>query len=139
MSVVAKAVVSIVAALATASLLALPDEAWAGRGGGRHGGGKQSGSRSGHSHHHVHRSVLIGGALFYPWPYSYYFQPLLPEIQEPWPVVYVEQFPGTPTPDTKDWIYCPGKAASYPDVTECPGGWQRVIPLEQAIHQAPAP
>ena len=132
-----KVVVSIVAALATASLLALPDVAWA-RGGGHHGGGHHGGSCSGLSHHHVHGTVFVGGALFYPGPYSYYFYPVLAGVQEQGPILYVEQFSGTPTPDTKDWIYCPNLAASYPDVTDCPGGWQRVIPQEQATHQAPA-
>jgi len=78
-----------------------------------------------------HRS---GGSAFfffgataypYPWP-GYYPYPFMPYDTPP--TVYVEQYPGTPTPDTEDWIYCPSAGASYPDVQECPGGWQRIIP-----------
>lgn len=82
--------------------------------------------------------MFVGGALLYPWPYSYGFYPLWSDLEPPMPVFYVEQFTGVPTPETGDWIYCPGRAAWYPEVTECPGGWQRVIPQEQARPPAPA-
>ena len=132
-----KLAVNFFVVLAAVSLIALPDLAW-GRGGGHGGGGHSGGSHSGH-HHHGYGAVFIGGALLYPWPYSYGFYPLWDDLEPLGPVVYVEQFTGTPTPETKDWIYCPAKAASYPDVTECPGGWQRVITQGQATPQAPAP
>ncbi|MBI3370188.1 MAG: hypothetical protein HY017_00325 [Betaproteobacteria bacterium] len=123
-----KTSVAAFAVLATIAVLALPDEAWARRGG----------ARSGHFHRNVLRPAFVGGALFYPWPYSYHFYPLPSGFREPGRVVYVEQFSGTLTPDTIDWIYCPSLTASYPEVTDCPGGWQRVIPQEQATHRDPA-
>ncbi len=134
--------VSFVVVLAVASLIALPDVAWAGHGGhgGGHGGGAHSGgSHSGQGHHHGHGGLFVGAALFYPWPYSYGFYPVWENDQPQGLVVYVEQFPGVPTPETKGWIYCPAKAASYPEVVDCPGGWQRVIPQEQATSPTPAP
>ena len=45
----------------------------------------------------------------------------------PPPVTYIEQYHGTPTPDTQDWIVCPASGGTYPNVTECPGGWARVV------------
>jgi hypothetical protein len=120
-----------------AALTAAPDETWAG---GR-GGGHRAGARSGSFHHHhgFHRRAFVGGTFFfgapyYPWPY--YGYPV-----EPWPrygypaafpsysppTRYVEKYEDTPTPETKDWVFCPSAGASYPDVQECPGGWQRVI------------
>jgi hypothetical protein len=90
----------------------------------------------------------VGGAFFFgapsyswpyygypgePWPYygypgpspHYAYRPVIPSYSTP--TRYVEKYDGTPTPETKDWIFCPSAAASYPDVRECPGGWQRVI------------
>ena len=32
-----------------------------------------------------------------------------------------------PTPGTTDVIYCPNRGAYYPDATDCPGGWARVV------------
>ena len=136
-----KVAASVVIVLA-ASLAALPDVACAkghaGHGTGGHGGGAHSGQ--GHNHHHYGRgAVFVGGALFYPSPYSYGFYPLRNDLQPPGPIIYIEQFTETPTPDTQDWIYCPEKAASYPEVTECPGGWQRVFPQGQASGHYAAP
>jgi hypothetical protein len=139
---VIKVAVNFVIVLAAVSLIARPDVARAGRGGGGHGGGGHGGgshSGHGHDHHHGYGAAFVGGALFYPWPYSYNFYPIWEDEQQQGPVMYVEQFPGTPTPDTKDWIYCPAKAVSFPGVTECPGGWQRVVTPEQATSHAPAP
>jgi hypothetical protein len=113
-------------------------DAWAGRGSG---GGRGTGARSGsfHNHHGFHRRAFVGGTFFfgapyYPWPYygypveswPYYGYPVAAPSYSP-PAMYVEKYDGTPTPETKDWIYCPGASASYPDVQECLGGWQRVI------------
>jgi hypothetical protein len=39
----------------------------------------------------------------------------------------VEKFEGAPTPETQGDIFCPDRGAYYPDVKECPGGWQRVF------------
>jgi hypothetical protein len=123
--------VGVVIALA-ATLAALPDAARA-KGHAGHASGGHGGSHSGQGHHFGRGAVFVGGALFYPSPYSYGFYPLRDDLQPPGPIIYIEQFTETPTPDTKDWIYCPEKAASYPEVTECPGGWQRVFPQGQAV------
>ena len=91
------------------------------------------------SHPHSFRRhgsfVIVGGAFFYPWwPYGYYYPPppyyYGPDYSqahyEP-PALYVEKFEGTPDADTPGDIFCPGASAYYPDVQDCPNGWQRVI------------
>jgi hypothetical protein len=123
-----------IAFVATVVLIA-PDLAWAKNGGGHH-----SGSRAGrgNAHGHVHnRGAHARGALLPASPYSYYYAPVL--VQPAGPVTYIEQFQGVPTPDTTDNIYCPERAAPFPYVTECPGGWQRIFSQEQATQQAPVP
>lgn len=98
--------------------------AWADRGyyGYRHG---YSGARFG----------LVIGAPFSPWyyPSPYYYSP--PVIIEPAPQVYIEQAPVVPPASMQSnyWYYCDASRTYYPYVTECPGGWQRVVP------QPPAP
>jgi hypothetical protein len=88
-----------------------------------------------HRHFHHGRAVIFIGSpfLFYSWPYGYYYMPppyyygpdYAPHTQLP--DVYVEKFDGTPTPQTKGEIYCPSRSAHYPEVKDCPGGWQRII------------
>ena len=83
----------------------------------------------------LQRAVIFIGApfLFWSWPYGYTYLPppyyygpdYLP--QQNLPDVYVEKFEGTPTRDTPGEIYCPSQSAYYPEVQDCPGGWQRVI------------
>ena len=141
-----------VAAVATLALVAA-DDAWSARSGSR--GGARAGfagagaSRAGfafgraapmpsgfvHSHHHRGRAVIFVGApfLFWSWPYGYYYAPppyyYGPDYlaRERLPDVYVEKFDGTPTPQTPGDIFCPGQQAYYPDVKDCPTGWQRII------------
>lgn len=82
-----------------------------------------------------HRSTFfIGGTFFSPWWPGYYYYPPPPYYYGPdfrahyeMPGVYVEKFEGTPSADTVDDIFCPGASAYYPDVKECPNGWQRII------------
>jgi hypothetical protein len=118
---------------ASLAIIATSDTA-AARGHGASGSRSSSSSSSGHHHHHHHR--FVGGAFFfgttvYPWPWpGYPYAPVMPYDAPP--AAYVEQYPGTPTPDTQDWIFCPSAGASYPDVQECPRGWQRVIPNPQS-------
>ena len=93
--------------------------------------------------HHRGRAVIFIGApfLFWSWPYGYTYLPppyyYGPDFSahENLPDVYVEKFEGAPTPDTPGDIYCPGRSAYYPDVQDCPGGWQRLI----REHDAEAP
>ena len=50
----------------------------------------------------------------------------------PPPSVYIEKFEGTPNAQSGD-VYCPQENQYYPDVQDCPNGWQRVIrPAEEA-------
>jgi hypothetical protein len=97
-----------------------------------------------HRHHHHGRAVIFVGApfLFWSWPYGYYYAPppyyYGPDYvsRDEFPGVYVEKFDGTPTPQTPGEIYCPGKQEYYPDVQDCPNGWQRVI--REPVTEAPA-
>ena len=98
-----------------ASGAALADRGWH----GGHGG-------------HVRSSfgVFVGVPLFSPWYYppAYYYPPAV--VAQP--PVYVEQggdYPSAPAPQAQQfWYYCNASQAYYPNVTECPGGWQRVAP-----------
>jgi hypothetical protein len=110
----------------------------AGEGGARsgsHGGSHSSGgAHRGFAHHHHGHAVFFGGffvgAPFWrPYPYyypPYYYGPDYAARSEP-PKVYVERFDGQPTPQTQGEIFCPSAGAYYPAVSDCPGGWQRVI------------
>ncbi len=88
-----------------------------------------------HRHHHHGRAVIFVGApfLYWSWPYGYYYAPppyyYGPDYapHQEMPSVYVERFDGTPTPQTPGEIYCPSKQAYYPEVQDCPSGWQRII------------
>jgi hypothetical protein len=84
---------------------------------------------------HHGRAVIFIGAPFYfwSWPYGYSYLPP-PYYYGPdyvgryeLPPVYVEKFEGTPTPQTQGDIFCPSANAYYPDVKDCPNGWQRII------------
>lgn len=105
--------------------LALASGAWAR--GASHG---SSGHRSSHSgfHHHRHGHAVFFGGFFFGAPFwrPYYYGPDFAARSEP-PNVYVERFEGQPTPGTQGEIFCPDEGKYYPAVTQCPGGWQRVI------------
>jgi hypothetical protein len=87
------------------------------------------------------RSVIFIGApfMYWSWPYGYYYLPppyyYGPDYvaREELPAVFVERFEGQPTPDTPGEIYCPGENAYYPDVQDCPSGWQRIIREEEEV------
>ena len=110
------------ALLLLVAALMLPDEASA------------AGRRSGGHHHFHHHTVVVGsafyfGAPWYPWyayPYPpYYYGPYYEATSTP-PSIYVEKFEGTPDANSGD-IYCPSLGQYYPDVQDCPNGWQRII------------
>ncbi len=103
-------------------------ESWARSGShaSRSGGG---GSHRGFHHHHhgvFFGGFFIGAPFWGPYYPPYYYGPDYAARSEP-PKVYVERFDGQPTPQTQGEIFCPAAGAYYPAVTECPGGWQRVI------------
>ena len=95
-----------------------------GKGGGGHGhsGGHKGGHGGSHNHSHRHHGAIVGGAVFLPWyfypPPDYYYRPPV-EIPDS-PPGYIEQ--GT------DLYYCVSAQSYYPDVKECPGGWQAITP-----------
>jgi hypothetical protein len=76
--------------------------------------------RSGHGHRASHaRSVIVGGAVF--WPGQYYPTYAPPFTMPPAPWGYIEQ--GT------DSYYCPDTQKHFPDAQDCPGVWQLVTPI----------
>jgi hypothetical protein len=102
--------------------------AWAG--GGHHGGGHHGG---GHGHWggwHSGISLHLGMPLFWPNYYApvYYPQPV---VVAPAPqVVYIEQAqaPIAPPPVQQYWYYCANPQGYYPNVQQCPAGWQKILP-----------
>ncbi|MEY4730481.1 MAG: hypothetical protein RL020_1639 [Pseudomonadota bacterium] len=99
--------------------------AWAG--GGHHGHGHGGG------HWHGGFSLNIGAPFF--WPYYayapvYYPQPV---VVAPAPqVVYIEQAqaPIAPPQAQQYWYYCGNPQGYYPNVQQCPAGWQKVLPQQ---------
>jgi hypothetical protein len=108
--------------------LALSDPGFARGGhGGGHGGSHSGGHRGGH---HFSRGASIGlfaGPVFLA-PYHYY--PYYPAVTNP-PPVYVEKGSDGPVLSPEYWYYCSSAGAYYPDVQDCPGGWQPVPPRAQ--------
>lgn len=135
--------VSILAAIAAGSLLAMP--VWADR--GHYGGG-------GHDHFWGPFSFLLGSAIIYSavQPHPVYYAPPPPVVYAPpygqpvyvapAPVVqsYVEQpsAPPPPAPVAQNqagdpaggqwWYLCKNPSGYYPYVPRCPSGWERVSP-----------
>lgn len=74
---------------------------------------------------------------FYPSPY-YAYPPLAAQPARP-PVYIQQQNPAQPAPgsQTNYWHYCRASAGYYPEVQECPEGWQQVAP--QPPPQPPPP
>ena len=78
-----------------------------------------------------HGRAFVGGFYFggpY-WPYyyggPYYYGPTYEATALP-PSLYIERFDGQPGADAGE-LYCAALAAHYPDVPDCPNGWQRII------------
>ena len=107
------------------------------RGGGHSGGAWHGSASSGHWHGGGYRpywgrGAVFVGAPYYGFPYYYYpayYPPAYPYPPAPYyypPVTgYVEQ---APAGAQSDWLYCPQARAYYPQVQDCPGGWQRIPP-----------
>jgi hypothetical protein len=100
----------------------------AGRGGGRSGHSGRSASHSGHSHGGTHRhfvnrariGVFAGAAVYAPLYYYGAHPVYVPPAQDQ---IYIER-----PPDPAYWYFCPGSNSYYPYVSECPGGWELVVP-----------
>ena len=124
-----------VLAAAAVSIVAAPNGAWAGKRGGGHGSGAHSSGAGGGFHHSAGGGFFIGapfGYQYYPYypyyhyaPPPYYYDPDYGKPQYDLPTIYVEKFEGAPTPETQGDIFCPDRGAYYPEVQDCPGGWQR--------------
>ncbi len=84
-----------------------------------------------HQHHH-HGRVIVTVPVYSPWYYPYYYTwppyyYFSPESEAQ--TVYIEQ-----SSDQEEnaqqpayWYYCPESKGYYPDVKECPGGWQQLV------------
>lgn len=89
-----------------------------------------------HGGGHWHGSVGVvigpgwyGPPAYYPYYYPPYYSPYYypPVVAVPTsPPVYVERSAGAPA--SGYWYYCEGSRAYYPQVKECPEGWQQVSP-----------
>lgn len=128
--------------LVLATALAMPEVVSAERG------------RSIRHHSHAPRlGVHIGVPLYWnvPWPYygyavpypayppyypypPYYAYPPVPRERAD-PPVYIEREDRHDEGETDEraagqgyWYYCDRPAGYYPDVRQCPGGWERVAP-----------
>jgi hypothetical protein len=116
-------VIRVLLALLVLAMALPPEPAWArGRG----------------FHHHRHRTVFVGafflGPAWYAYhPPPYYYGPAFAASDAP-PSVYVEKFEGAPSAELGE-IFCPQLGQHYPDVQECPGGWQRVIRATETAAQ----
>ncbi len=62
-------------------------------------------------------------AYAYPAPVYAYPSALIGSSAAP---VYVEQGVAQPAQAPRDWYYCAASNAYYPQIGECPAGWQRV-------------
>lgn len=81
-----------------------------------------------HSHNHGHFGIYIGAPLT-PWfapPPVYHYPPRIVVVPAEPPPVYIEQY--APQPPAQYWYYCREAGAYYPQVGECRGPWQRVLP-----------
>ena len=86
-------------------------------------GHSQTGQFHGHQGHF--RSHVFVGIGFDPFWYPWYYYP--PSVVYSSPPVYVEQGQ-SPAPSVNYWYYCAESGRYYPYITECPGGWQQVVP-----------
>lgn len=82
----------------------------------------------------------VGWYYHYPfYPYPYYPYPYYPPVTtEPeQPQVYIEK----DAPESEQqmpnpqgyWYYCDKPQGYYPYISECPGGWQAVVPTPPSL------
>jgi len=84
-------------------------------------------------HSHVRFGFYVGVPLWDPWYYPYYYQPypyyprvVMTSPPPPPPPSDVEPEPGPRGPTRQPYYrnYCPDAGAYYPQIRECPSGWQ---------------
>jgi hypothetical protein len=140
----AKWAVLVLAAIAiTASGGALASGGHGGHGGGGHGGwGHGGGGHGWHGHGYggfgfVYAPYWGWGPWYSPYWDSWYgygygaypYYSAYPAVAQSEPPVYVEQHaPGG------YWYYCNEAGGYYPEVQNCPGGWQKVPPRPADLH-----
>jgi len=90
-----------------------------------------------HGHHHFHSrgsvGVIIGAPLFFPPYYAYPPPVALAPVSPP---VYLEQGTVGAAPQAY-WYYCNDPPGYYPQVNQCPGGWQQVPAQPSSVPAQP--
>jgi hypothetical protein len=104
---------------------AAPGHAQRGGHGGHGGHGAPPGGHGGHGIPHGGHGFIRPRVVVPLWPHWHpywdLYVPPPPIVVTPPPGVYV-----APAPPT--WYYCANPPGYYPEVQECPGGWQPVAP-----------
>jgi len=101
------------------------DSGATGKSGKSHSGHRHSGHRHSGKHHHRHRSghaEFHWAPAFWPW-WSYASYPVV--TMEPVPAQYVERSEQEAQP-LDHWLYCAKAQGYFPNVGDCPEGWERV-------------
>lgn len=68
------------------------------------------------------------GSPYYGYPYPYYYPPAAAAVPSSPPVYIQKNQPSAQQNPPGYWYYCPNPPGYYPDVKECPNGWQQVEP-----------
>jgi hypothetical protein len=102
-------------------------------------------------------AAIVVAPIFAPWYYNpfyynpfyydpfyydpfYYRRPLLPPPRRPMPPADVESMPAPTLPSTEPtYWYCFNTKQYYPETTQCPGGWQQVVPRYPPPPPPPSP
>lgn len=67
----------------------------------------------------------VWGPVWYPPPF--YYPPQVVVVPPSQPPVYIEQSPPAEQASAY-WYYCKSAKGYYPYISECPEGWQKVLP-----------
>jgi hypothetical protein len=82
-----------------------------------------------HGFHGPH--VFVGPRVFIgpdPFWYAYPYPTYPPVVVQPSPPAQVYVQPQQAPPAESYWYYCENPKGYYPYVSQCPGGWMRVVP-----------
>lgn len=92
----------------------------------------------GHSRGRVGLEFYLGAPFPHPYyasPFYYYPYPYYPRVVEVpvEPPVYIERG-DTPSadqqaPENYYWYHCDKPSGYYPYIQQCPGGWQKIVPM----------
>lgn len=82
-----------------------------------------------HGFYGGHVGVFVGPAFgFNYWPSRYYYYPYPPVAAAPSPPVYIERSNSEAAAQPYYWYRCANPDGYYPYVSQCSGGWQKVVP-----------